>query len=119
MSAPKFKVGDRVIPVSGCVSAGVPIKITSVFMLPGNTYQYISDGPEYGQLCYHEHDLQPLPRFAVGDRVQKVKGYRFPGVVVSVFLTLSAQVRYVVECTVHEVEGCLHIYSERDLEVRA
>lgn len=57
-------------------------------------------------------------KFKVGDMVQKVKGYKFPGVVVSVFLTLSGQVRYVVECTAHEVEGCLHIFSERDLDDR-
>lgn len=56
-------------------------------------------------------------KFDVGDKVQKVNGYCWPGVVVSVFLTLDRQTRYVVECTVPEVAGALHIYSESQLEI--
>ena len=47
----------------------------------------------------------------VGDRVQKVKGYKWPGIIVAAFQTLSGQTRYVVECTVPEVAGALHIYA--------
>lgn len=47
----------------------------------------------------------------VGDKVQKVRGYRWPGEVVSVFVTLGGEYRVVVECTVPEVAGALHIYS--------
>ena len=47
----------------------------------------------------------------IGDRVQKIKGYRWPGIVVAVFQTLGGQTRYVVECTVPEVAGALHIYA--------
>lgn len=47
----------------------------------------------------------------VGDKVQKAKGYRWPGVVVSVFKTLSGDERVVVECTAPDVSGALHIYS--------
>lgn len=53
----------------------------------------------------------------VGDRVQKVKGYKWPGVVVAVFRTLSQRERFVVECTVPEVAGALHIYNREQLEV--
>lgn len=53
--------------------------------------------------------------FDVGDRVRKVKGYHFPGVVVAVFKTQAQQTRYVVECTVPEVAGILHIYSGEQL----
>lgn len=53
----------------------------------------------------------------VGDRVQKVSGYRWPGVVVSVFETTQGKLRVVVECTVPEVTGALHIYSPEQLEV--
>lgn len=53
--------------------------------------------------------------FAVGDRVQKVKGYAWPGIVVSVFENLKGQTRVVVECTVPEVAGALHIYNEDQL----
>ena len=51
----------------------------------------------------------------VGDRVQKAAGYKWPGVVVSVFDTLSGKTRVVVECTVPEVAGALHIYSPEQL----
>lgn len=53
----------------------------------------------------------------VGDKVQKVKGYRWPGIVVSVFETTRGQLRCVVECTVPEVSGALHIYNFDQLEV--
>lgn len=55
-------------------------------------------------------------KFNVGDHVVKISGYPFPGVVVSAFLTLSGQWRYVVECVVPEVSGMLHIYNEKQLE---
>ncbi len=47
----------------------------------------------------------------VGEGVEKIKGYRWPGVVVAEFMTLSGQLRYVLECTVPEVPGALHINS--------
>lgn len=53
----------------------------------------------------------------VGDRVRKIKGYWWPGVVVAVFDTLSGARRVVVECTVVEVSGALHIYNEDQLVV--
>jgi len=55
--------------------------------------------------------------FSVGDRVRKVKGYEWPGVVVAVFKTLGDKPRYVVECTVPEVAGALHIYNGDQLEL--
>lgn len=55
--------------------------------------------------------------FSVGDRVRKVKGYSWPGVVVAAFLTLDDKPRYVVECTVPEVAGALHIYNGEQLEL--
>jgi len=57
----------------------------------------------------------PDPKFRVGQLVEKASGYKWPGVVVSRFLTQSLQIRYVVECTVPEVAGALHIYSESQL----
>lgn len=54
--------------------------------------------------------------FLIGTKVQKIKGYKLPGVVVSVFKNLKGDLRYVVECTVPEVAGLLHIYSAKDLE---
>ena len=52
----------------------------------------------------------------VGEQVKKVNGYPFPGKVVCVFNNLAGQERVVVECTVPEVAGCLHIYSPSQLE---
>lgn len=57
--------------------------------------------------------IEPLQ---VGDKVQKIKGYEWPGVVVSVFENLKGQTRIVVECTVPEVAGALHIYSPEQLK---
>jgi hypothetical protein len=54
-------------------------------------------------------------QFKVGDKVEKVSGYKWPGVVVSVFDTLSGERRVVVECTVAEISGALHIYNEKQL----
>jgi hypothetical protein len=59
---------------------------------------------------------QPGQAFAQGDRVRKVKGYKFPGVVVAAFTTLEGNWRYVVQCTVDEVAGMLHIYNGEQLE---
>lgn len=49
--------------------------------------------------------------FKVGDRVEKTKGYKWPGVVVSIFETRAKKVRVVVECTARDVLGALHIYN--------
>lgn len=57
-------------------------------------------------------------KFVIGQPVQKVRGYKFPGIVVAVFTNLANETRYVVECTAEDVEECLHIYSEHDLEPR-
>jgi hypothetical protein len=48
--------------------------------------------------------------------VQKRKGYKFPGMVIAVFETRSCKLRYVVEAYSKDFEGCLHIFSEDDLE---
>ena len=52
----------------------------------------------------------------INDKVQKVRGYKWPGVVVAVFWTLDNEPRVVVECTVPEVAGALHIYTPGQLE---
>lgn len=53
--------------------------------------------------------------FQLGDTVQKKTGYAWPGIVVAVFKTISGEIRFVVECTVPEVAGALHIYNESQL----
>ena len=53
----------------------------------------------------------------VGDKVEKVSGYKWPGIVISVFDTLSGERRVVVECTTPEVAGALHIYNEKQLMI--
>jgi hypothetical protein len=59
---------------------------------------------------------QPGQDFAQGDRVRKVKGYKFPGVVVAAFTTLEGNWRYVVQCTAEDTAGILHIYNAGQLE---
>lgn len=53
----------------------------------------------------------------IGDYVRKTKGYAWPGVIVADFTTLDGKRRLVVECTVPEVAGALHIYNEDQLEL--
>lgn len=53
----------------------------------------------------------------IGDKVQKIRGYKWPGVVVAVFYTLSGHRRIVVECIIEEVSGALHIYNPDQVEV--
>lgn len=58
------------------------------------------------------------PKFSHGDRVKKVKGYKFPGIVVSVFRTMKYEERYVVEATGDEYKGILHIFNADQLELQ-
>lgn len=49
---------------------------------------------------------------SIGDKVTKVTGdYKFQGVIVAKFTKLDGKVRYVVE----NVDGILHIFSEKNL----
>jgi len=50
-----------------------------------------------------------------GAKVEKISGYKWPGKVLCSFTTLSGELRYVVECTVPEVSGALHIYNHQQL----
>ena len=52
------------------------------------------------------------PKFKVGDKVNKVSGYSFPGTVVSVFTTTTGKIRLVVEMDNY---GLLHIFNEDGL----
>lgn len=54
----------------------------------------------------------------VGTHVEKVSGYRFPGVIVSKFKTLAGEIRFVVECTIPGCDGMLHIYSGKNLKIK-
>lgn len=55
--------------------------------------------------------------FGLRFRVRKKRGYKWPGVIIGICWTLEGKCRYVVECTVPEVAGALHIYSAKDLEL--
>jgi hypothetical protein len=62
---------------------------------------------------------KPKFAFTIGEKVEKTSGYKWPGIVVAQFKTLGGETRYVVECTVPEVYGALHIYNEGQLSRRA
>jgi hypothetical protein len=56
-----------------------------------------------------------IMKFAVGDRVKKVGGdYSLTGTIVSAFIKLAGQERYVVEADCPK--GLLHIYGPNNLE---
>lgn len=52
-------------------------------------------------------------KFKVGDKVNKITGYSFPGTVVSVFTTTAGKIRLVVEMDNY---GLLHIFNEDGLK---
>lgn len=55
--------------------------------------------------------------FKIGQQVQKITGYKFPGVVIGIATKLDGRVLYLVECTAAGAEGVCHIYGESNLEV--
>ena len=55
-------------------------------------------------------------KFKIGNAVNKTSGYKYPGIVVSVFSNTKGEIRYVVECTLEGVQGMLHIFNENQLE---
>ena len=73
--------------------------------------------PALGAFFNQQH-MSEQQKFNPGDHVVKVSGYRYPGIVVAAFQNLAGQWRYVVECTVPEVAGMLHIYNGGQLEKR-
>jgi hypothetical protein len=52
-------------------------------------------------------------------QTRKSKGYRWPGIVVSVYRSChdATKISIVVECTISEVLGAQHIFSPNQLEV--
>ena len=54
-----------------------------------------------------------MSKFKVGDKATKVKGYKFPCTIVSVFETKAGNVRVVGEM---DEFGLLHIFNEGQLE---
>lgn len=52
-------------------------------------------------------------KFQVGDKAVKVKGYKFPCTIVSVFKTVDGNIRVVGEMDEY---GLLHIFNEEQLE---
>lgn len=49
--------------------------------------------------------------YKVGDKVSKIQGYKFDGIVVSTFQTLAGKSRVVVD----NEDGLLHIFNEEQL----
>ena len=52
-------------------------------------------------------------KFKIGDKAWKVKGYKFPCTIVSVFETINGDIRVVAEMDNY---GLLHIFNEEQLE---
>ena len=53
-------------------------------------------------------------KFKIGDKAVKVKGYKFPCTIVSVFETIEGNIRVVSEM---DEFGLLHIFNEEQLEL--
>lgn len=65
-----------------------------------------------------EYSSMEIPFFAIGDKVEKRRGYRYPGIVVAQFRSLYGNLRYVVEADNEEFRGMLHIFSPEQLIAR-
>ena len=61
---------------------------------------------------------QKVQSHDLGDKVQKCDGYKYPGIIVSVFTTTDGRVRYVVEADHPDFRGMLHIFTDAQLEER-
>ncbi len=62
---------------------------------------------------------QPSARFRLGERVLKIKGYAYSGIVVSVYWTVKNEVHYVVEAEEgHGFDGMQQIFAEEQLRSR-
>lgn len=57
-----------------------------------------------------------MDKFEIGDRVYKTKGYKFDGIILSVFKNTRGQTRLAVEL---EHNGMIHIFTEDQLELRS
>lgn len=57
---------------------------------------------------YGDHECDHYA-FRVGDKVRKMGGWEWSGVVVSCFETLDGKPRYVIECTMPQISGALHV----------
>jgi hypothetical protein len=58
-------------------------------------------------------NMNKEPKFKVGDKAHKPKGYKFPCTIVSVFQTINGDIRVVGEMDEY---GLLHIFNEEQLE---
>lgn len=76
-------------------------------------------GVMFNAMGYLHEYLKGDVNYRVGDLVQKTRGYKFPGVVVSVFEKLDGEVRYVVEASNRDFPGILHIFRGDQLERRS
>jgi hypothetical protein len=74
-------------------------------LVDAHKYQY--EGPN--DMIFHHF---------VGQTVQKIKGYKYPGIILVAFKTLDGKARYVVEADHPDFRGMLHIFSDNDIEER-
>lgn len=68
---------------------------------------------DYSQLSDIDSLQQNKTKFQIGDKAVKLKGYKFPCTIVSVFQTVEGNVRVVGEMDEY---GLLHIFNEDQLE---
>jgi len=68
---------------------------------------------DYSQLSDVDSLQQNKTKFQIGDKAVKLKGYKFPCTIVSVFQTVEGNVRVVGEMDEY---GLLHIFNEDQLE---
>jgi hypothetical protein len=74
--------------------------------------------PQYKKGGLHGPPNDRIFHHFVGQAVQKIKGYKYPGIILVAFKTLDGKARYVVEADHPDFRGMLHIFSDADIEER-
>lgn len=101
-------VSDTGARLIACVAAAVEQDDPLLTRLIERLGQIVQIGPTGGR--------SDLGAFGIGDLVDKPRGYAFPGVVRSVFVTGAGEVRTVAESEASP--GLLHIFAPDQLRLR-
>jgi hypothetical protein len=74
--------------------------------------------PQYKKGGSHAMPREDIAHHLLHQKVQKIKGYKYPGIIVAIFETLDGKIRYVIEADHPDFRGMLHIFSDNDIEER-
>jgi hypothetical protein len=74
--------------------------------------------PQYKAGGSHAMPSEKIAHHKLNQKVQKLDGYKYPGIIVAIFTTTEGKIRYVVEADHPDFRGMLHIFTDAQLEER-